>query len=316
MKILLTGASSFTGMWFATELASAGHDVTATLTRRRDAYEAVRGQRVARLAEHVTLVEGVRFGDDAFLQLCRDERWDVLCHHAADVTDYKSPDFDIAAAVASNTHNIAAVCQALAEQKCQAIVATGSVFEPGEGAGSDGLPTFSPYGLSKALSWQMLAYYADRHGIRAAKFVIPNPFGPLEEPRFTHYLVKTWARGETAAVNTPAYVRDNIHVSLLARAYARFVGRVAEQRPPAKLNPSGYIETQGAFAQRFAAEMRPRLGLACELELANQREFAEPRIRINTDLVDGPTMGWDEAAAWDAIAEHYRQILSTRAPQA
>ena len=42
--------------------------------------------------------EGVAFGDDRFLELCRDGGFDLLCHHAADVTDYRSPDFDLDAA--------------------------------------------------------------------------------------------------------------------------------------------------------------------------------------------------------------------------
>ena len=39
MKILFTGASSFTGMWFARALASAGHDVVATFRKRPEAYD-------------------------------------------------------------------------------------------------------------------------------------------------------------------------------------------------------------------------------------------------------------------------------------
>ena len=30
----------------------------------------------------------------SFLALIRESGWDILCHHAADVTNYKSPDFD------------------------------------------------------------------------------------------------------------------------------------------------------------------------------------------------------------------------------
>ena len=33
MKILFTGASSFTGYWFVKELAERGHEVTALLRR-------------------------------------------------------------------------------------------------------------------------------------------------------------------------------------------------------------------------------------------------------------------------------------------
>ena len=40
--------------------------------------------------------------------------------------------------------------------------------------------------------------------------MIPNPFGPYEEPRFMAYLMKTWLKGEVARVQTPRYVRDNI----------------------------------------------------------------------------------------------------------
>jgi UDP-glucose 4-epimerase len=47
------------------------------------------------------------------------------------------------------------------------------------------------------------AFYAAREGFTFEKFVIPNPFGPYEEPRFTAYLMKTWVAGETARAQTP-----------------------------------------------------------------------------------------------------------------
>ena len=78
--------------------------------------------------------------------------WDLLCHHAADVTNYKSPDFDAVGAVQNNTRNLVTVLQALKSAGCGKSVLTGTVFEGGEGAGSQGLPDFSPYGLSKALT--------------------------------------------------------------------------------------------------------------------------------------------------------------------
>ena len=81
---------------------------------------------------------------------------------------------------------------------------------------------FSPYGLSKGMTWQVFRYHAKVRDIRLGKFVIPNPFGPYEEQRFTHYLIKNWMAGGTPPVNMPDYVRDNIHVSLLAKAYLHF----------------------------------------------------------------------------------------------
>ncbi|MGH7864641.1 MAG: NAD-dependent epimerase/dehydratase family protein, partial [Candidatus Binataceae bacterium] len=71
-------------------------------------------------------------------------------------------------------------------------------------------------------------------------------------------------------------------------------------------------ESQGAFALRFAREMRPRLDLPCEVELKRQIDFQEPRVRINTDLIDGRTLDWDEARAWDEIAEYYKSLFRSK----
>ena len=181
----------------------------------------------------------------------------------------------------------------------------------GEGAGSQGLPHFSPYGLSKGLTAEVFRYYCDRAGLGLGKFVIPNPFGPYEEPRYTSYLMKSWLTGATPACSSPSYVRDNIHVSLLAKVYARFAAEVPAQGF-ARINPSGYAESQGAFTLRLAQEMRPRLGLPCSVELKKQVDFPEPRVRINTDLPDADALGWDESAAWDEMARYYSSVKMTR----
>lgn len=303
MRILFTGASSFSGMWFVKHLAAAGHDVVMTFRGDAESYDGLRRQRVELAAALGEPVWGCSFGDDSFIKLGHEGGFDLLCHHAADVTNYKSPDFDVAAALANNTTNLRASLAALKDGGCGRVVLTGSVFEPGEGAGSEGVRAFSPYGLSKGLTAQVVRFETEQAEMDFGKFVIPNPFGPYEEPRFTNFLVKTWRKGEVPTVNTPAYVRDNIHVDLLARAYAHFAG--ASDHP--QFNPSGYVETQGAFAQRFAREMDKRLDLHCAVALANQTEFNEPRIRINTDPVDEIELGFDENKAWDEIAEFYER---------
>ena len=311
MKILFTGASSFTGYWFVQELSRAGHEVTAIFRRRSEDYtDELRRKRVQALKQVCRPTFGVDFGGEGFLKLVKQPGWDVLCHHAAEVTNYKSPDFNATAAVENNTRNLAAVLNAMKDAGCGKIVLTGSVFENDEGAGSEGLPAFSPYGLSKGLTAQMFRYYAARAGLSLGKFVIPNPFGPLEEPRFTAYLVKNWFAGATPAVSTPVYVRDNIHVSLLAKSYVDFVRSLPGAAGFRKIKPSGYVESQGSFALRFAREMQPRLRLACQVEMKQQTDFSEPRVRINTDVPDAAALGWDENAAWDAIADYYRQVHS------
>jgi UDP-glucose 4-epimerase len=260
-RILITGASSFTGSWFARGLAAAGHDVTATFRRRE--YDGLRGERVRLVCEVATPLWGAALGDV-------DGDYDVLCAHGAEAANYRSADFDADAAVAENTRGLERV-------SAGRIVVTSSVFENG---------VETPYAESKRRT--TAAFTA----AGAAVFVIPNPFGPWEEPRFTTYLARTWLDGGVAAVNTPDYVRDNIHVRALADAYVRFVESDAQRAAP-----SQYRETQGAFAQRFARELEPRLGVPCRVELREQAAFSEPLELVNTDSVAGPEP-WDELAGW------------------
>jgi nucleoside-diphosphate-sugar epimerase len=309
MKVLFTGASSFTGYWFVRELADAGHDVVAVFRQHRDGYmDPVRRARVERLLPLCRPIWGVTFGEPAFLELIGSEsHWDLLCHHAADVRDYRSSDFDVVAAFTSNVRNAPEILDRLKLQGCRGVVLTGSFFEQGEGAGSDGIPAVSPYGLSKFLTAESFRLYLRERTLPMGKFVVPNPFGPFEERRFTAYLMEKWFAHEIATVRTPDYVRDNIHVSLLAKAYRRFVERLAEPGEAyLKLNPSGYVETQGAFAHRVAREVGVRTGLSCRLELEQQREFPEPMVRINTDRLEFSELEWNEQLAWDEMTSYYQ----------
>jgi UDP-glucose 4-epimerase len=306
VNILLTGASSFTGYWFAKALSEAGNRVVAPLRApRADYVEGARAARVRRLAAIAEIVDAAPFGGDRFLSVARG-KFDALCHHAARVGDYRSPDFDIAGALAENTANLSSVLEALGRGGLGGVVLTGSVFEQNEGAGETPRVAFSPYGLSKGLTAEVVRYRCREFGLRYGKFVIPNPFGPLEEPRFCAYLVRSWKKGGVAQVKTPDYVRDNIHVSLLAASYAKFVGDIAAGKGRGKFNPSGYVEAQGAFAGRFAAAMRPRLGMPCEIEFSVQTDFSEPLVRVNFDSAARYVGEWNESAAWDEAAEGYR----------
>ena len=305
MRILLTGASSFTGYWFARELAAAGHQVVAPLRGAEGEYAGVRGERVRALAGDAEIVWECPFGAARFLDFVGAHDFDLLCHHAARVTDYRSPDFDVVAALAENTRELPKVLRAM--KGLRGVVLTGSVFEAEEGAGNAPLRAFSPYGVSKGLTAAVVAYWCAVLEIPLGKFVIPNPFGPLEEPRFCAFLINTWRSGKVAEVRTPRYVRDNIHVSLLARAYVSFAQATAGGPAFRRANPSGYVESQGAFAQRFAAEMGPRLGLDAGVALMQQSDFSEPMVRINTEPAADANAGWAETGAWDDIASFYRR---------
>jgi hypothetical protein len=96
--------------------------------------------------------------------------------------------------------------------------------------------------------------------------VIPNRFGPYQEPRFTADLMKTWLAGETACVQTPRSVCDNIPVSLLGKAYAAFVGATPAKGYGATAQPERLPESQGACAERVRREAKRRLARPGRLE--------------------------------------------------
>lgn len=73
-------------------------------------------------------------------------------------------------------------------------------------------------------------------------------------------------------------------------------------QPHPSRHPSGIVGDQGSFAHLVAREMRARLGWSCELELAHQTSFHEPRIRINTDPAAARHPDRSLARFWDQLA--------------
>ncbi|MBF8263350.1 MAG: hypothetical protein HW387_1015 [Parachlamydiales bacterium] len=306
MKILFTGTSSFTGYWLIQKLIQQGHSVRAICQKSRNLYDGIRKTRLNKLEALCDIQYDCSFGSQPFIELIQSESsWDLFCHHAAETSDYKNCVFDYASALERNTHHLLAVLKLLQTRGCNRILLTGSVFEPGEGGSSD-CRAVSPYGLSKGLTWQVFKYFAEICEMKLGKFVIPNPFGPYEDFRFTSYLIRSWIDGKIPMVNTPAYIRDNIHVDLLARNYCIWAESMGTNPGIEFCRPSGYVETQGEFTRRLAREMSERLSIDCPIELQAQTDFPEPLIRFNTDRPR--LMEWSEEMAWDALAHFYRRI--------
>jgi nucleoside-diphosphate-sugar epimerase len=311
MRIIFTGSSSFTGYWLIKALVEAGHEVLALLSRDEGYYTGVRAERVAALKSFCRPVPSTSFGSAAFFELLAGmtEPCNLLCHHAAEVTDYKSDDFDALGAAQKNCCRLKDALASLRDLGCDRVVLTGSVFEPGEGAGSEGLRGFSPYGVSKGLTAEIFRYYVPAAGMSLGKFVIANPFGPLEEPRLTHYLINNWLTGKSPEINTPLYVRDNIHVRVLARAYVTFVEEFTRTTGFVKTNPSGEIGTIGSFVEQLAREVRCRTGLPCDFSLARQTDFREPVIRTNTDPTHDILGSLGEDVLYDELVSWYRSQI-------
>jgi len=136
--------------------------------------------------------------------------------------------------------------------------------------------------------------------------------------------MNTWKEGGTVQVKSPDYIRDNIHLDLLSTVYARFAtSGMSSPRSPgsqsisaslARINPSGYAETNRDFTLRVAREVRARTGWKCEVELLKQQDFSEPLRRTNLEPAAPLAPEWNEKASWDAFVEFYAQGAAT-APQ-
>ena len=315
LRVLFTGASSFSGYWFCKTLAEAGHEVTATFTRDSvEAYpEAGFAQaRVKMVQEFVRPVWGARMGNDVFFAALENDGWDLVCLHGAYVANHKAADFPELEAVAANTAGIQRMVEYLANNGKTPILWTGTYFEAGEGQGTEPLRNFSPYALSKQLSWEYARFYAEQAGLPISKFVMPNPFGPWEGKGFTSYLARTWLRGNVASVKTPDYIRDNCPVDLLALAYADFVRQIATNKQSDCLSPGAYQETQGMFAERFSRELSSRWERSCPLNALEQQDFPEPLHRTNKTEIGTTQNSWDESAFWDQAAGWFAEQLLDR----
>ena len=64
------------------------------------------------------------------------------------------------------------------------------------------------------------------------------------------------------------------------------------------------VKKQSAFARRFAREMQKRW----QLRFAKQSDFAEPLVRVNTDVINAAALGW---SAKPSVGCH-RRLLQKR----
>jgi UDP-glucose 4-epimerase len=298
LKIFFTGASSFSGFWFAKTLAEAGHEVTTTFTR--DSVEAYPEagfalRRVEMLQDYVQPLWQASMGNEVFLQALEYGKWDAICLHGSYVSNHKAADFPVLKAVESNTSGIQRIAGHLATCGAPPVIWTGTYFETGEGEGTEPLRNFSPYALSKQLSWEFVRFYCEQVGLPVVKFVMPNPFGPWEGKGLTSYLARSWLQGEAPTLQTPDYVRDNIPVCLLAKVYLNYI---ESKTIEGYQRPSGYRESVGQFTSRFAEYMRCNSSCSADYILPEQRSFEEPLVRYNKSSALKIFSEGDEQSFW------------------
>ena len=307
MRVLLTGASSFSGYWIAKALAAKGAEVTAVCRGQPELYDPQRRARIEAVARRAAVVFDRPFGSPGFLQLIDEALpFEVLCLHHAEVGDFRRPDFCALDAARSDTAGLELVLQRMIRRGLQRLVHTGTVFEAGEGEGDRPLRAIGAYGLAKTLSSQIIGHTAVAAGIDCRKVTIPSPFGPGQSGGFVGYLVREWQAGRTPLLDHPDRLRDFVPVELIADHYADVAMGSAAAPADGRSSPSGYVETVAAFADRLARELGPRLRVSCTIRSSDPpKPSLEPRRRFNTQPLDGLCDPAAQQARFDQLAASF-----------
>jgi len=251
--------------------------------------------RIEKLPSSVHIVPNISFGHAPFLELLQ-ENFDVYAHHGAWTNNYRSLDYKLHKAFQNNTHNIKEVMEQLAQQDCKQIIVSSSIFE----GDTCNRPPISPHGLAKKLTSETFFFYANLFQQNISRFVIPNPFGPLDNPKLIHYLATEWFNKRTPTLKTPLYIRDNIPVDLLAYSYVYWLQSPKDNDKT--FAPSGYVESMKCFAQRVSKELSNRLSIPCPLLFSDQRSFAQPKRLINPTKAQSLCPKWNEQDFWEALS--------------
>ena len=302
-NILLTGASSFTGFWFAQKLQQEGFSVDCPLPRKEADYIDLKKQRLELLKDRVNLIYNCPYGSPFFLELCNNN-YQTLCFHGAFVENYSSDRFPLNKALSENLKSSEIVLENLFEKGCRRVVWTSSVFEDAitlEDTKSK-KPNWYRYALSKYLSYVAISELCRSYGYEFSRVVITNPFGPLEDKKLSYHLFNSFLNKQKEfTIKTPYYVRDMIHVQNLAKIYSKII--ISKECIP-EIRPCEYSGSMISFAKLYIEEVSKRLPINLKINSQNM-EFNEPYSLTNDQHVSTILNEDNSEEYWDELCRYY-----------
>ncbi len=223
MKVLVTGGAGFIGSHVVDGYVGAGHEVLVVDNLSSGKRENLNPR--ARFVERDIL-------DPATAQLIRDERPDVLNHHAAQI-DVRRSVADPALDARTNVLGTLALLEAARQagvKKVLFVSSGGAVYGEQEAfPAPETHPTWpvSPYGVSKRAGELYCNFYRAEYGLPFVAFRYANVYGPRQDPHGEAGVVAIFSgkmlgdepitvNGDGMQTRDYVYVGDVARMSLLA----------------------------------------------------------------------------------------------------
>ncbi|MEX1139606.1 MAG: NAD-dependent epimerase/dehydratase family protein [Bacteroidota bacterium] len=222
MKILVTGGAGFIGSHLVDAYIAAGHDVTVV----DDLSSGVRDQ-VNPKARFVQM--DIR--DKALEEVFRQEKFDVVNHHAAQMDVRRSvadPAFDASVNILGGL-NVFENARAAGVRKVIFASTGGAIYgEQEQFPAAEDHPTrpLSPYGITKLTSEKYLFYYREVFGMNSVVLRYANVYGPRQNPHGEAGVVAIFSSkmlaGQQPIINGDGgQTRDYTYVGDVAKANLR-----------------------------------------------------------------------------------------------
>jgi len=303
IKVAVSGACSFTGLWIARALKDKGYAVLAHISEQPDECVGLKGIRLKLLHDIANVTFGIKAEDGSMLTWIRENKPDIWIHHHHWMPNFRSPDYDLDKALEIGVKPIPALVSELANNACKGIVYTGTYFEPNEGGKSEH-DEVTPYSNSKALVWKGLKAEAEQKHLPVSKCVLPDPVGPFEnEDRVIPLLIKKSLNGEQFALMSPRAIGDRVSVFHVAETYCSLVDGLLDGRAQI-VRPSGWVGPLDEWIKLVLEELVKRqLGIKPCSVIKNESP-KKPGVLMNSKS-EKLNINWP--SVWKQYAEWLRQ---------
>jgi len=230
MRVLVTGGAGFIGSHIVDRLVDAGHQVAIVDSMERGRRENIEGP-----LERGVRLHQIDIRDPGLPEVVAGERPEAILHLAAQIdvrVSVTDPVFDAQVNIAGSL-NLLEAARAAGVRKVIVASSGGCIYgEPTKLPVKEtyrGLPE-SPYGISKRVLHDYLAFYRTVHGMDWTVLALANVFGPRQDPMGEAGVVSIFLGAMLGGREPVIYgdgkqTRDFVYVGDVADAFVRALGR-------------------------------------------------------------------------------------------